>query len=92
MSTGLDDDVQIVEKPWEEAVLELEEYKTALAILDSRKYGSPSTDVMRKILSDFISHPADYFIDNSAQASEYKKIEAIIRQTSHGSKSTRDKK
>jgi hypothetical protein len=29
-----------VEKPWEEAVLEQEEYKTALAILDSRKYGS----------------------------------------------------
>jgi hypothetical protein len=41
MSTGLDDDVQIVEKPWEEAVLEQEEYKTALAILDCRKYGSP---------------------------------------------------
>jgi hypothetical protein len=29
MSTGSDDGVQIVEKPWEEAVLEQEEYKTA---------------------------------------------------------------
>jgi hypothetical protein len=31
MSTGSDDDVQIVEKPWEEAVLAQEEYKTRRA-------------------------------------------------------------
>ena len=46
------DDVEIVEAPWEQVVLQNRDYKDAYNIFIGRKHGSPGLDKMRDLLFD----------------------------------------
>ena len=42
------DGVEIIEAPWEQAVLQDSDYKDAFNIFSGRKHGSPGLDKMRE--------------------------------------------
>jgi hypothetical protein len=86
------DDVEIVEAPWEQVVLQNRDYKDPYNIFIGRKHGSPGLDKMRDLLLDFKGENADtFFIHGSKQSIEFANIVHIINASTKKSKATREK-
>jgi hypothetical protein len=87
-----DDEVQIIEAPWEDLVKRGEDYKVAYDIFSNKKFGSPTINTMRELLQAFADTPSEqWFIPDSQQALEFEKIRAGIVTTCSAAISTRDK-